>query len=1249
MTYRQLIQFDPIDEAVRIGDADRRERGARLVSSYAISGRMADRLTGTIFPNLQFARPGDNKALMVVGGHGTGKSHLMAFVSSLAEHADLAELVTNPKLLAKAQDADGREVRALAAVAGSFKVVRAAVAPGKASLREMLLGRIEGFLASQGVVYSFPTAPGTDGGAPQFEGMMAAFHQKFPEQGLLLVVDDLFDLLLTRRSSRLILDLNFLNSLCEACRDSRFRLIAGLRESIFDNHRFAPAAETLGLLQPRCETVALNASDVSFVVSERLTKKTPDQTQAVREYLAPFAGYFGDMHARLEEFAASFPLHPDYSGIFEKNDFADQRGVLHILSDAVARRLEQPLPGDRPGVIAYDSYWEDLCRNPACRSMPETAEVIDFTRRLETRIERAVTRPEYRELALRIVHALSLHRLSMGDIYSGHGASPAELRDTLCLFQPGLEELAEKPADSLLAHVTAVLGEIRKCGNENFITLGSENGQYYLHFKKFKRFITPELVLHWVNALPFLVLMLTGGIMLASRFFQLERQLFAWTVIVHKVCAITWLCALPLTVLMRARQHWAHIRIMLSWGAEDAVWMIQSLRTLYDKKAEVPAADRFNTGQKINACLVIMYYFGFASTGLAMLWMGTILFPWYIHVALFFSAMGSVGGHLFLAMINPSTRIAFAGIFHGWAPMKYVEHHHPLSLPKTHHKHRAPVKLKTVIGQILVSKVDLIILTVAACMAVAGVFIFSMGRTAEVKRQFAKSFADLIQPSALSTKHRIGETSEKCTKCHLFTGALPNSKCEYCHPDIKERRDKPIGYHGTLKGECRYCHREHQTRSRSIVPLDREKFDHNLADFRLEGRHARLACDDCHKKLRAPDSRSIYYIGLKHGACTDCHRDPHAGQFKFACDKCHTPKGWKGADLKFAHGADSGFALQGKHAELACAKCHTPGTPKGALASATFKGLPTDCPGCHTDPHRKQFESACTVCHSAAGWRGKDLVFDHNKASKFPLTAKHAETACAKCHAPLAPGDQLALARFRGLNTGCADCHKDPHRGQLGAVCTKCHATPTSWTLKNLQFTHARDSVFALAGKHATVECIKCHQPQPAGGTLASGKFKGLGTGCDACHNVKHPESYGKDCTACHTPDAWPRKQPPFDHKNDSRFTLVGKHLSLSCSACHTSSRMSALARPPALDYACVTCHKRNDPHNGTLGDVCSKCHTAAGWKGKDLLFNHDIIAKFPLKLYHKKVACEKCHVSGKWKPVSTSCDSCHPEGGKKP
>src|SRR5262245_52457855 len=90
MRYRDVVQFEPITTVIQLQEADKEQQARHLVETYVVSDHMAQQLKGTIFPQLQIARPLDNKGLLVVGNYGTGKSHLMAVVSAIAERADLA-------------------------------------------------------------------------------------------------------------------------------------------------------------------------------------------------------------------------------------------------------------------------------------------------------------------------------------------------------------------------------------------------------------------------------------------------------------------------------------------------------------------------------------------------------------------------------------------------------------------------------------------------------------------------------------------------------------------------------------------------------------------------------------------------------------------------------------------------------------------------------------------------------------------------------------------------------------------------------------------------------------------------------------------------------------------------------------------------------------------------------------------------------------------------------------------------------
>lgn len=473
MKYGDLIQFEPIESVVQLRDADHAAAARQLVETYVISKEMAERLIGLVIPQLQFDQPVDNKGLLIVGNYGTGKSHLMSVISSLAEKAELASHVNDPDVAA-----------AVGAIAGRFKVVRTEIGATTMSLRDILVAELEEHLAVIGVSYSFPSAAEVSNSKRAFEEMMAAFNSEYPDHGLLLVVDELLDYLRTRKDQELILDLNFLREIGEVCKDLRFRFIAGVQEAIFDSPRFSFVSDSIRRVKDRFSQILIARRDVKFVVAERLLKKTGEQQDKIREYLAPFTKFYGRMNENMDEFVRLFPVHPDYIDTFERVTAVEKREVLKTLSLAMKKMLSQEVPIDQPGVIAYDTYWTNLRENPSFRAVPDIKAVIDCSQVLEARIQQAFTRPNYKPMAVRLVRGLSVHRLTTGDIYAPLGATPEELRDALCLYQPGIEDLGGDPADDLRSHVETVLREIHKTVSGQFISSNPDNRQYYLDLKK---------------------------------------------------------------------------------------------------------------------------------------------------------------------------------------------------------------------------------------------------------------------------------------------------------------------------------------------------------------------------------------------------------------------------------------------------------------------------------------------------------------------------------------------------------------------------------------------------------------------------------------------------------------------------------------------------------------------------------------------------------------------------------------------
>lgn len=473
MKYRDLIQFDPIETVVQLRDANELTEAQTLVRTYVISEEMGERLVGTVFPNLQFDEPSDNKGLLIVGNYGTGKSHLMSVLSALAEHGDLVGMVQNETV-----------AQAAGAIAGKFKVIRTELGSTTRDFREFVCSELEEALFAMGVSYKFPARDALSNHKGAFGDMMQAFQDEYPDHGLLLIVDELLEYLRTRKDQELILDLSFLREVGEICKNTRFRFVGGLQETLFDNPRFGFVAETVRRVKDRFEQVRIAQTDVKYVVAQRLLKKTAEQQVKIREHLTPFARFYGNLNERLEDYVNLYPIHPDYIDTFGRISFAEKREVLKSLSIAMKQRLDQDVPENEPGLIAYDSYWATLKENPSFRAVPEIKAVIDCSQVLESRVQQAFTRPAYKPMALRIVYGLSVHRLTTGDIYSPIGASPEELRDALALYDPMVAELGGDSADDMRSQVETVLREIHKTVSGQFISSNPDNRQYFLDLKK---------------------------------------------------------------------------------------------------------------------------------------------------------------------------------------------------------------------------------------------------------------------------------------------------------------------------------------------------------------------------------------------------------------------------------------------------------------------------------------------------------------------------------------------------------------------------------------------------------------------------------------------------------------------------------------------------------------------------------------------------------------------------------------------
>jgi len=192
-----------------------------------------------------------------------------------------------------------------------------------------------------------------------------------------------------------------------------------------------------------------------------------------------------------------------------------------------------------------------------------------------------------------------------------------------------------------------------------------------------RRFTLTERLLHWVHASAFFVLLGSGLVLylpalstaVARR--ALIKDIHFWT-------GISWAGALLLIVLAGNRAA------LLRTVREIDLFDRDDRRFLRGRTGSPQG--RFNAGQKVNAIITAAFAVLFFVSGL-LLWLGerntdirlggTI----FLHDALMYVSVVIVIGHLYLALINRSTRHALRGIALGTVREDWARAHHAKWLP----------------------------------------------------------------------------------------------------------------------------------------------------------------------------------------------------------------------------------------------------------------------------------------------------------------------------------------------------------------------------------------------------------------------------------------------------------------------------------------------------------------------------------------------------------------------------------------
>lgn len=381
------------------------------------------------------------------------------------------------------------------------------------------------------------------------------------------------------------------------------------------------------------------------------------------------------------------------------------------------------------------------------------------------------------------------------------------------------------------------------------------------------------------------------------------------------------------------------------------------------------------------------------------------------------------------------------------------------------------------------------------------------------------------------------------------------SNCTNCHEDVHNNR---------FGQNCTQCHGEDSFK----VFKGQNRFNHNITDFSLKGKHKTVSCMECHVDGTDNNFPFHEFSGVSDLGCIACHDDVHEGRFGQNCVECHNENSFKvgSQEIEFDHNLTN-FPLEGKHINVNCTSCH----PNNLIDPVAH----TKCINCHSDFHDNEFTSNgkirnCNECHAVSGFQETTFTVDQHNESNFYLEGAHLATPCFSCHLD---SDQW---KFKDIGIKCVECHDNIHKEVLASKfypeenCEACHNV-NQWA--SVTFDH-NQADFKIEGAHTIVTCSACHLDKSESDGIL--QFNNISSACSTCHEDSHNAQFklsgNTDCARCHDSLNWSITN--FDHKSTA-FPLDGEHINVNCNSCHKEKTENNITfiQYKIQTFKCASCH----------------------------------------------------------------------------
>ena len=204
------------------------------------------------------------------------------------------------------------------------------------------------------------------------------------------------------------------------------------------------------------------------------------------------------------------------------------------------------------------------------------------------------------------------------------------------------------------------------------------------HIRWIPKYTFMERVLHWAHTATYIPLAVTGFMLYNPWLTPLIQGEAGQTIrLVHRIMAIAF-CAIPIIyTVSEPRRLIMHLREFFKFDKDDILWLKAAIPYyLLGHEVEMPPQPRFNTGERLNAVIMVLGFGLFGVTGFIM-WFGKgVIPPWLfrttviVHDLTMIVTLCMFVVHFFLAVAHPLMWAGLVSMRFGVTSAAYAAKHH---------------------------------------------------------------------------------------------------------------------------------------------------------------------------------------------------------------------------------------------------------------------------------------------------------------------------------------------------------------------------------------------------------------------------------------------------------------------------------------------------------------------------------------------------------------------------------------------